>query len=352
MLNEKIKKLIYIILLSLVIYLIFLILPKLNNIFNLLLNIVKPFLIAFILAFILQPAVNFIQRFVKKRNIAIIIVLILLFLFSFFFLKYIANTLIYEFEQFSLKFPELILEIENIINKLINKIPLFKSYQISLQDIINNSNILEDSLFTTETFNKIINMGKYLLITPIILVYFLIDYEKIINYLKDYLIRNNQIKFKNYLSELNQTIFSYFRGVLLVMFILFMTFSIVFLILDIENGMIFALIIAITNIIPYIGSWIGTSIPVLYVLLSSYNKAFIVLIICIIIQTLEANVLTPLVQGKNTKLHPLLIMFSLLLFGALFGFIGMMLAVPLAVVIKITLKYYPIKVFKSKNNNI
>lgn len=352
MLNEKIKKLVYIILLSLVIYLIFLILPKLNNVFNLLLNIIKPFLIAFILAFVLQPSVNYIQRFVKKRNIAIIIVLILLFILTFFFLKYIANTLIYEFEQFSIKFPELILELESIINKLINKIPLFKSYHISLQDIINNSSILEDSLFTAETFNKIINIGKYLLITPIILVYFLIDYEKIINYIKEYLIRNNRIKFKNYLSELNQTIFSYFGGVLLVMFILFITFSIIFLILDIENGMIFALIIAITNIIPYIGSWIGTSIPVLYVLLSSYKKSFVVLIICIIIQTLEANVLTPFVQGKNTKLHPLLIMFSLLLFGTLFGFVGMIFAVPLAAIIKITLKYYPIKVFKVKNNNM
>lgn len=133
------------------------------------------------------------------------------------------------------------------------------------------------------------------------------------------------------------------------MFILFMIFSLIFMILNVENGMIFALIISITNIIPYIGSWIGTSIPVFYVLLSSYNKAFIVLIICIIIQTLEANVLTPLIQGKNTKLHPLLIIFSLLLFGSLFGFVGMILAVPLSAIIKITLKYYPINIWKNKN---
>lgn len=349
MLNEKIKKIIYILLLSLVIYLIFLILPKLSNIINLFLNILKPFIIAFISAFILQPFVNLTQKIVKKRSMAIIIVIILVILFIFLFLKYIANTLIYEFEQFSLKFPDLILEIEEMINKILNKIPIFNNYQISLQEIIKNSNIINDTLFTTETFNKILNIGKYLLITPIILIYFLIDYEKIINYIKNYLEKNNRIRFKNYLIELNQTIFLYFRGVLLVMLILFMVFSLIFMILHIENGMIFALIIAITNIIPYIGSWIGTSIPVFYVLLSSYNKAFVVLIICIIIQTIEANVLTPLIQGKTTKLHPLFIIFSLLLFGSLFGFVGMVLAVPLSAILKITFKYYPINIWKNKS---
>lgn len=349
MLTEKIKKLIYILLLSLVIYLIFLIFPRISGILNLFYNISKPFIIAFVFAFILQPIVKYIQKFVIKRNIAIIIVIILFSSIIFFFLKYIANTLVYEFEQFSSKFPNLIFEIEKIINEILNKIPILNNYQISLENIIENYHLFDDKLFTTETINKIISFGRYLLITPIILIYLLIDYEKIIENIKNYLIKNNKIRFKNYLSELNQTIFSYFRGVLLVMFILFMIFSIVFLILKIENGMVFALIIAITNIIPYIGSWIGTSIPVFYALLSSYNKALIVLIICIIIQTIEANILTPLIQEKNTKLHPLFIIFSLLLFGSIFGFIGMMFAVPIAVIIKITLKYYPINILK---NNI
>ena len=195
--------------------------------------------------------------------------------------------------------------------------------------------------------NKFLSGFKYVLIVPIILLYLLLDYEKILSSLRIFLIKNNKVKFKNYLGELHKTMSSYIRGVLLVMFILFALFTIIFLILNVENGMVFALIISITNVIPYLGSWIGTSLPVLYVLLSSYNKAIVVLIICVIIQTIEADVLTPLIQGKKTKLHPLIIMLSLLFFGSIFGFIGMMIAVPMAAIINITLKYYPLKDIKN-----
>lgn len=343
MLSEKIKKIIYILLLSLVVYLFFLIIPKLTNIFNFIFDIIKPFLIAFILSFLLHPLVSFIQKYVKKRGIAVIIVLILFSVLIIIFIKYISNILIFEFEHLSVKMPEIIKELENILNKLLSSIPIFKNYSISLEDLINkNGNIIQDTIFTSETLNKLLNSFKYILITPIILIYLLLDYEKIINGIRQYLINNKKEKFKNYLGELNKTMSSYIRGVLLVMFILFTIFTIVFSILDVENAMVFALIMAITNVIPYLGSWIGTSLPVLYVLLTSYKKAIIVLVVCIIIQTLEADFLTPLVQGKKTKLHPLIIVLSLLFFGSLFGFIGMLIAVPMAAIINITLKYYPI----------
>ena len=133
------------------------------------------------------------------------------------------------------------------------------------------------------------------------------------------------------------------------MIILFMVFSIVFMLIGVENGMIFAFIIAITNAIPYLGSWIGTLFPTVYVLLTSPSKTIWVLIICIIIQTLEADILTPLIQGKKTQLHPLIIVLSLMVFGVIFGFFGMIIAVPLSAIISITLKYYPINIFNKKN---
>lgn len=128
------------------------------------------------------------------------------------------------------------------------------------------------------------------------------------------------------------------------MFILFMVFSITFSIIGLDNSIIFALIISFTNIIPYLGSWIGTSLPVLYALLSSTKLAIIVLVCCIVIQILEADFLTPFIQGKKIKIHPLLIVFSLLIFGTLFGFFGMLIAVPATAFISITLKYYPLKI--------
>ncbi len=349
MMNEKIKKLIYILLLFIIVYLLFLIAPKLKNVLNFIFDIILPFIIAFVLSFILQPFVLFIQKYVKKRGISVTIVLSLFLLLIIIFIKYVSNILIYEVEELSNKIPDIINELEIILNKIIYEIPFFKNYKISLKEIINNnSNIFQNNILTSETLNKIVSLGKYLVITPIILIYLLLDYEKIIFGLRNYLINNNKNKFKDYLGELNKTMSSYFRGVILVMFILFMVFTITFMIMRVDNGMVFAFIIAITNIIPYIGMWIGTGIPVLYVLLTSYEKAIAVLIVCIILQTLESDVLTPFIQGKKTKLHPLILILSLLFFGSLLGFIGMLIAVPMAAIINITLKYYPLKIIKIK----
>lgn len=350
--TKKIQKIIYILLISLIIYLIFLITPKLSNIFIFIFNIIKPFLIASILAFLLHPLVLFTQKFVKKRGLSVAIVLIILLIIMIIFIRYVANILIYELEHLSIKLPDLINELENIINKILSYIPLFKNYKISLKDIIdNNTNIIDDVIFTSETLNTLLSGFKYLLITPIILIYLLLDYEKIINKIRSYLIENKKERFKNYLGELNRTMSSYIRGILIVMFILFVIFTLIFAILNVENGMVFALIIAITNVIPYLGAWIGTSLPVLYVLLTSYKKAIVVLVVCIIMQTIEADILTPLIQGKKTKLHPLIIVLSLLFFGSLFGFLGMLLAVPLAAIINITIKHYPISYIKDKFND-
>lgn len=346
MLSEKIRKLIYILLLSIILYLFFLIFPKIKIIINFIISILAPFLIAFIISFILQPFVSLIQRYCKKRFIAVIIVLIIFLLILFLFIRYIYSTLIYELDILIDKLPDILNELEVLINNFLSKVPLLNNNQLSLKDLLdNNYNNIQSNIFSNKTIDKILSIGKYLIVTPVVLVYLLLDYEKILNKIREYLIKNNKIHFKNYLGEINKTMSSYFRGILFVMFILFMIFTIVFMILDVENGMVFALIIAITNIIPYIGSWIGTSLPVLYVLLSSYKKAIIVLVVCILIQMIEANILTPLVQGKKTKLHPLIIVFSVLLFGSLFGFIGMLIAVPISAFLNITFKYYPLKLW-------
>ena len=354
MINEKIKKLIYYLLLIINLYLLFLIIPKLSNVFNDILSIILPFLVAFALAFILHPFVSFIQKYVRKRWIAVGLTLIVILIILFIFIKYILNILVNELEYLSTIMPDLIKELEVVLNNIIDSIPFLEKYQISLQDILDNtinpdSNIIQETIFSTQTFNLILKIGKYLLVTPIILLYILLDYEKIICSFRKFLINNNKIKFKNYLGELHRTISSYFRGMLIVMLILFMVFSIVFIILGVENGTVFALIIALTNAIPYVGSWIGTALPVIYVLLSSKRKAIILLIVCVVIQTLEADVLTPLIQGKKTQLHPLIIVMSLMFFGVLFGFFGMIIAVPLSAIISITLKYYPINLKKLIN---
>ena len=106
------------------------------------------------------------------------------------------------------------------------------------------------------------------------------------------------------------------------------------------------MIIGVTNIIPYFGPYIGGAFPVLYALIDSSSLALIVLVVIIGIQVLESDVISPYLHSKNNDLHPILVIFGVVLFGKIFGVIGMVLAVPLLSFTKITLKHYPLNLNK------
>lgn len=357
MLNTRLKQMLLMLLLVVNFYLFLLIFPKLNFVFNTLFSIVIPFLIAFVLTFLLNPIVNYLQKFFKKRWLAVFVVLLTLIIILFLFFRYVFILIVSELEIFTNRLPDIIREFENLINNFIKKVPIFENYNFKVYDNImgyinKSTNIFQNTILTTKTLSTVINILKYVVVVPVILIYFLLDYDKIKEGIKCYLIKNHKNKIKDYLSELNKTMTSYFRGVFIVMFMLFMLFTIIFMILGIDNGLIFSIIIAITNVIPYIGSWIGTAIPVLYVLITSSSKAITLLIICVIIQTVEADMISPYVHGRRVKIHPLMLMLSLLFFGSLFGFIGMLIAVPMAAFINVTLKYYPLKIFRKEKETL
>ncbi|MDD4000432.1 MAG: AI-2E family transporter, partial [Bacilli bacterium] len=107
-----------------------------------------------------------------------------------------------------------------------------------------------------------------------------------------------------------------------------------------DFAIFFAIIIAITNVIPYLGPYIGAVFPVLYALLTSPSKALVVALAIFLVQQIESNFLTPYINSKRIKTHPLIGILFLLFYGNLFGIIGMIFATPVLAIIRITLKYY------------
>ena len=334
MINNLIKKLIFILLAFVTIYLGILVLPNFIKVIKFLFNIFLPFFIAFVFAFILQPVVCFIQKYVKKRILAVIIVLTMFFGFIVFTLWSTIPELINDIKMLETKLPEITKEVETFINKIFQSFSFLPDdYQPTFDNITEYFNHYIDrfNIASDVFFSKIFHFLSFFIIVPIILIYFLIDYEKII------------CSFRNYLADLNKTMSSYFRGVLIVMIILVILFTISFSIIGLEYALFFSLIIALTNIIPYLGAYIGAILPVLYALLDSPKKAIIVIVISLLLQTFESDVLTPYIQGKKMKMHPLIVMISLVLFGGILGIFGMMIAVPVVSFIKITLHHYPIR---------
>ena len=157
----------------------------------------------------------------------------------------------------------------------------------------------------------------------------------------------------------DQVIKSYFRASGIMMLIIFIYFGITLSILSffipdfgIMLAIIFALFMGLFSIIPYIGAWIGLAAPIIYLLtkhLENYqnpelSQIYLLAIIIILVnqvieQILESSIVQPHVVGKQVHIHPLAVISSLIFFGGLFGFAGVLLAVPLAGTIKAAILY-------------
>lgn len=337
------NKLINIALILIILLLFFNVFPYLVDITNFIFKLLLPFLIGFTFAFILLPVVNFLVKHKFNRKLAVFLVVVSFLGIISFGLYLLFPMLIEELYLIIQKIPDYINFMENKINYLEKKldflpIELIPSYD-HLEEVIINylMNLLN-------VFFDVIQSGMSYLITflmsIVLMIYFLIDFDKIIEWIKIKSDSFKNIKLKEYLIDIKDTMQAYFKGVILVSSILILLSFLSFTIFDVDYAFLLAIIIGITDIIPYIGPYIGGGLAVIVALTTSLEKAIIVLIIIVILQGLESWLITPKIQSKSIKVHPILVLFSLIFFGSIWGVIGMIVAVPLLAIIQTTIRKY------------
>lgn len=253
-------------------------------------------------------------------------------------------------EQFNSLLNNLPFIISEIQGKLVN-IQESSIFQIDqLEDILN----LEEFIFqlgdiinqsgrklATNISNFIgvlANAVLGLIITPFILFYLLRDGEKlgdsVVNIFKD--------KHKNIglvFNDIDRTLSSYIQGQGIVCLCVGSLCYIAYLIIGLDYALLLAVIAGLTNIIPYFGPWIGTIPAVVVGFFQSTGTSIIVIILVVIIQQIESNLITPQVIGKKLKMHPIIIMFLILIAGRLVGLIGMILVIPTYAVARVIITH-------------
>jgi len=181
---------------------------------------------------------------------------------------------------------------------------------------------------------KIFDFIVIITVIPVLVFYFLKDYHQIKTYFKKIL----PIKYRPIISGLIDTIDEslggYIRGQLLVAAFVSLLTLIVFHLLGVKYALLLAIIMGLTNIIPYFGPIIGAVPAVAITITASTKLAIFVIIAVFIIQIVESNFISPYIVGKTMNIHPVAIIFALLLGGKIYGIIGMIIAVPLLTILK------------------
>lgn len=170
--------------------------------------------------------------------------------------------------------------------------------------------------------------------------YFLLGFENVDDTLITLLPKKYHKEARKLADDVNVSLRSFVSGALLDCTFVFLITSLGLAIIGLEAPLLFGLFCGITNIIPYVGPYIG-GIPAVVVGFSQGPLVGILtLIIIVVIQFLEGNLLQPLIMSKTTKLHPVTIMVGLLIFGHFFGILGMVISTPLISALKAIFNHF------------
>lgn len=339
--SKKLYKIIEIIGLLIIVYFVFKLFPYLEGIFSIVFKILLPFIIGFGIAFLFESVILWFEKKKIKRKISIWIIVILIGFVIFLIVRFAIPGLIKQISSLIDMIPSYLDSLEEIIDKIDDKFDGFPiSFDIDYDKIGEYiSSKFEVFLngfgnFLQRSFSSIINI----LITPIIAIYFMIDYEKVEKFIKEFLINHNKKEVYIALIDIKRVLRQYFKGVIIVMVILSFVSSLCFMMMGLEYSFIFGLIIGITDIIPYIGPYIGGGIVIIFTFVSNPQMVLTVLIIIIVLQIIESNYLVPKIQSKTLNTHPIMVLVSVAIFGELFGVLGMIIAVPIVKIIEIISK--------------
>ena len=309
---------------------------------------ITPIFVSILIAYLLNGVMNFFEgkNYSKKTafyfSFTIFLVFYLIVLVS---LPYVTG----QIASLINELPAIVAFVQNLFDNLIIRYPNFFTTE-QVEEIFASStsfipSIAEQVLIQLNTgFSAIMNALIFLILTPILVFFFLKDKSEMLSYVT-YFLPNKRILLSQIWSDLNIQLFGYVRGKALEMIIVGSVTTLAFLILGVNYSVILGILVGMSVLIPLFGAILVT-IPVVAIGLFQWGldtPFFIFLFVYLLIQILDGHVLFPLLMGNEVNLHPVLIILAILVFGGIWGFWGLLLAVPIATLIRAVFKVWPKK---------
>ncbi|WP_251549205.1 AI-2E family transporter [Neobacillus muris] len=296
-----------------------------------------PILITGFLFFMLNPIVNFLERRKVPRVIAILIIYVV-----------VAGVLV-------LAIGNLVPAITKQVTSLANEIPDYADKTMNFVEDLSKSSefkrFIDEQNNLIETVQKrliefantlpdnitrglgniigvIANIAVILVTVPFLLFYMFKDGKKFPLAVSKFIPSEYREEGLSILKETGETLSAYIQGQVTVALAVGLLSFIGYLIIDMPYALVLALLVALTNIIPYVGPFLGGAPAVLIALFDSPTKALLVVLVILIAQQIEGNLLSPMILGKTLDTHPATIIIILLAAGNLAGILGMVLGVP------------------------
>ncbi len=332
------KYIVSIILILLVIFLLGQIGFVLDPLISILKIILFPFIGAGLFYYLLRPLIRYLGKKINKTVavisvfLAIIGLVAILSIFGGEFVQREFNTFINELQAIQKS-------TENILSE--DSWWIFQTQELESKVIsILDPTIRKLGENITSWVSTVLNIGTITILIPIVTFFLLKDDTLFYNSMIKLIPKKHRNTATLLLRDIDDTLSTYITGQLIVATFLGIITYIGYLIIGLPNAMILALFLMVASIIPYLGPFIASLPAVLIGLTSDYFMAIKVVIVLTVAQQLEGNLISPNVMGNRLGIHPLTIIFIVIVGVALYGFIGAFIAIPVYSVIKVIILHF------------
>ncbi len=300
-------------------------------------TIIVPMFIAVLIAILLRPLSARLEKWKVPRPIAALFCLLLaigVVVIAVYLISTQIRLLVQDLPIIQERLSQLIARIDSFLEA-----NSFIPYEDGRSLVGDNVSMLfsSGSSLLISVFNATSSLLAFSMIIPIY-VFFLLLYRTSIKLFLVYVLRKHPaLKEEKMVLEMQEAVQNYISGILMVVLILFVINSIGLSLIGVRHALFFAAIAATLNIIPFLGTFVGSALPVAYVLITedSLWYALAIVIFMTVVQLCESYLITPNVVGSKVSVNPLSIIIALILGGTVWGLPGLFLAMPAVAILKV-----------------
>ncbi|CCQ72849.1 AI-2E family transporter [Magnetospira sp. QH-2] len=312
-------------------------------------NVLLPFVAGMAVAYFLDPLADKLQLWMRSRTLAVLIILGGFVLSLVIVVLLLLPVLQGQVLGFASRVPDYIASLKGTVQPLLEQLRMRIGAE-NAQDLLDTlaAEAGKGMQWMAGLLKKLVSGGVALLsllslifITPLVSFYLLRDWDSLVARVDSWLPRRAAPTIRSLVSETDDMIAGFVRGQATVCLVLATLYAVGLSLVGLEFGLLVGLLAGLISFIPYVGTGVGlgTGMAIAMVQFSDITPIAMVALVFGIGQILEGYVLTPKLVGERVGLHPVWVIFALLAGGSLFGFTGMLLAVPGAAVIGVLVRF-------------
>lgn len=308
-------------------------------------NVLLPFVLGGAIAYCLDPTADWLERHGFNRVMATITITLVASIIFVAGALLVLPTLIQQLVGLVEILPQLIQDFRGFLTErfpaLLDSESQLSQSLVSIGDTIQaKGGALLNSVLSSAA--GLVNVVVLIILVPVITFYLLMDWDRMIAEIDRLLPRDHAPVIRELGGKINETLAAFIRGQGTVVLILGTYYALALMLVGLQFGLVVGAVAGLISFIPYIGALVGGALALGLALFQFWGEWVwlgAVVVIFFVGQFLEGNILTPKLVGSSVGLHPVWLIFALSVFGSLFGFVGMLVAVPVAASIGVVVRF-------------